>query len=68
MISVDLIGQIQHAYFEQGRPIKEIVRTLSVSRATVRKVIRSEETTEFSYTARNRGLLWMRFDVLTKHC
>jgi len=39
MIGVDLIGQIRRAYFEQHRPIKEIVRTLSVSRATVRKVI-----------------------------
>ena len=38
MIGVDLIGQIRRAYFEQQRPIKEIVRTLSVSRATVRKL------------------------------
>jgi hypothetical protein len=36
MIGVDLIGQIRRAYFDQHRPIKEIVRTLSVSRATVR--------------------------------
>jgi predicted transcriptional regulator len=40
MIGVDKIGQIRRAYFEQHRSIKEIVRTLSVSRATVRKVIR----------------------------
>ena len=52
MISVDLIGQIRRAYFEQGRPIKEIVRALSVSRATVRKVVRDEGTTQFRYTAR----------------
>src|SRR5262249_4597067 len=32
MIGVDLIGQIRRAYFEQHRAIKEIVRTLSVSR------------------------------------
>ena len=44
MIGVDLIGQIRRAYFEQHRPIKEIVRMLSVSRATVRKVIRSQAT------------------------
>ena len=44
MIGVDLIGQIRRAYFEQHRPIKEIVRTLSVSRATVRKVIRGQAT------------------------
>jgi len=48
MIGVDLIGQIRRAYFEQHRPIKEIVRTLSVSRATVRKVIRGQAT-EFKY-------------------
>ena len=44
MIGVDVIGQIRRAYFEQGRPIKEIVRTLAVSRATVRKVVRSHAT------------------------
>jgi hypothetical protein len=33
MISVDKIGHIRRAYFEQQRSIKEIVRTLSVSRA-----------------------------------
>jgi transposase-like protein len=38
----------RRAYFEQGRTIKEIVRTLSVSRATVRKVIRGHRT-EFKY-------------------
>src|SRR5438874_5633550 len=48
MIGVDLIGQIRRAYFEQRRPIKEIVRLLSVSRATVRKVIRGKKT-EFRY-------------------
>ena len=48
MIGVDTIGQIRRAYFEQRRPIKEIVRTLRVSRATVRKVIRGQET-EFKY-------------------
>ena len=48
MIGVDEIGQIRRAYFEQHRSIKEIVRTLSVSRATVRKVIRGHKT-EFKY-------------------
>ena len=50
---MDLIGQIRRAFFEQRRPIKEIVRTLSVSRATVRKIIRSHKT-EFKY---ERGVL-----------
>jgi hypothetical protein len=44
MIGVDLIGQIRRAYFDQHRPIKEIVRTLSLSRATVRKVVRGHAT------------------------
>jgi hypothetical protein len=44
MIGVDKIGEIRRAYFEQDRSIKEIVRTLSTSRATVRKVIRGHKT------------------------
>ena len=48
MVGVDKIGQVRRAYFEQQRSIKEIVRTLSVSRATVRKVIRGHKT-EFKY-------------------
>jgi hypothetical protein len=48
MIGVDKIGEIRRAYFEQHRSIKEVVRTLSVSRATVRKVIRGHKT-EFKY-------------------
>ena len=48
MIGVDLIGQIRRAYFEQHRPIKEIVRMLSVSRADRAQVIRGQAT-EFQY-------------------
>src|SRR5277367_6093343 len=48
MIGVEKIGEIRRAYFEQHRSIKEIVRTLSVSRATVRKVVRGQQT-EFKY-------------------
>ena len=48
MIGVDIIGQIRRAYFERHEPIREIERTLSVSRSTVRKVIRGEMT-EFKY-------------------
>jgi hypothetical protein len=42
MIGVDKIGQIRRAVVERHLPIKGIVPTLSVSRATVRKVIRYE--------------------------
>ncbi len=48
MIAVDMIGRIRRAYFDRQRSIKEIVRTLSVSRATVRKVVRGQAT-EFKY-------------------
>ena len=41
MIGVEQIGQIRRAYFEQGRPIKEIVRDLHVSRNTVRSWLRT---------------------------
>jgi hypothetical protein len=34
MIGVDKIGQIRRAFFERHLPIKEIVRTLSLSRPT----------------------------------
>ena len=48
MIAVDRIGEIRRAYFGERLPIKEIVRRLSVSRSTVRKVVRSSAT-EFRY-------------------
>jgi len=41
---VDLIGDIRRAYYEEQLPIKEIVRRLSVSRASVRKVVRGQAT------------------------
>ena len=77
MIGMDLIGQIWRAHFEQGRPIEEIVRTLSVSRATIRKVIRGQETPAFRYTAglrnrrpsRDRGSrIWTRSWRLKPSC
>jgi hypothetical protein len=43
MVGVDKIGEIRCAFFERHLPIKEIVRTLSVSRATVRKVVRGTD-------------------------
>jgi hypothetical protein len=46
MIGVGKIGEIRRAYFEQSRTIEE--RTLSMARATVRKVIRGHGT-EFKY-------------------
>lgn len=48
MVGVELIFRIRRAYCDQQLPIKEIVRTLSVSRTTVRKVIRGQ-VTELKY-------------------
>ena len=48
MLVVETIAKIRRAYFVQGKPIKAICRELRVSRKTVRKVIRSEETA-FTY-------------------
>jgi len=48
VIGVDLIGQIRRAFFERRQAIKEISRELRVSRATVRKVVRSDKTA-FTY-------------------
>ena len=44
MTGVDLISDTRRAYFEEGLPIKEIVRRLSVSRSSVRKVVRGQAT------------------------
>ena len=48
MLIVETIAKIRRAYFVQGKSIKAICRELRVSRKTVRKVIRSDET-EFAY-------------------
>jgi DNA invertase Pin-like site-specific DNA recombinase len=55
MIGVEKIGEIRRAYFEQHRSIKEIVRTLSVSRATVRKVKRLGRGIPALFTGLRRG-------------
>jgi transposase len=48
MKGVDTIARIRREFFVRGRTIKEIVRELNVSRNTVRKVLRSGETS-FEY-------------------
>ena len=44
MLGVDEIGKIRRAHIREGRSIKGISRDLGVSRATVRKVLRSGAT------------------------
>jgi transposase len=51
MLVVETIGRIRREHFVQGKAIKEIARDLRLSRNTVRKVLRSDETA-FSYERR----------------
>ena len=51
MLVVETIGRIRREHFVQGKSIKEIARDLRLSRNTVRKVLRSDETS-FSYERR----------------
>ncbi len=48
MLVVETIGRIRRERLVKGKSIKEIARELNVSRNTVRKVLRSGETS-FSY-------------------
>src|SRR5438270_10304629 len=48
MLTVETIGRIRREHFLKGKTIKEIARDLKVSRNTVRKVLRSGETS-FAY-------------------
>ena len=48
MLIVETIGRIRRERFVKGKSIKEIARDLGLSRNTVRKVLRSEETS-FTY-------------------
>jgi transposase len=49
MLSVETIAKIRRDHFREGKSIKAIARTRGVSRNTVRKVLRGEQT-EFRYT------------------
>jgi transposase len=55
MLVVETIAKIRRAYFVQGKSIKAICRELRVSRKTVRKVIRSDETA-FTYERASQPL------------
>lgn len=55
MKGVDTIARVRRAYFVQGKSIKQIERELHVARNTVRKIIRSGETS-FSYEREKQPL------------
>jgi predicted transcriptional regulator len=48
MLVVDTISRIRGEHFIKGKTIKEIARDLKMSRNTIRKVLRSGETS-FEY-------------------
>ena len=48
MLVVETVARIRREFFIKGKSIKEIVRDLGVSRNTVRKVLRTGETS-FAY-------------------
>ena len=53
MLGVETIGKIRRAHCREGRSIRGISRDLSVSRETVRKVLRTDATS-FSYERRTQ--------------
>jgi predicted transcriptional regulator len=44
MKGVDTIARVRREFFARGRTIKEIARDLHIARNTVRKILRSGET------------------------
>src|SRR5208282_4940656 len=44
MLVVETIGRIRREHLSKGKSIREIARDLKISRNTVRKIIRSDET------------------------
>ena len=56
MLIVETIARIRREHFLKGKTIKEIARDLKVSRNTVRKVLRSGETSfEYERVVRSWG-------------
>jgi DNA-binding CsgD family transcriptional regulator len=51
MLVVETIARIRREHLSRGKSIKEIARDLKISRNTVRKILRSGETS-FSYPRR----------------
>ena len=51
MLIVETVGRVRRDHFVKGKSIKEIARDLKISRNTVRKILRSGETS-FSMSGR----------------
>jgi len=52
MLIVETIGRIRRAHLWSGKSIRQIARDLKISRNTVRRILRSGETS-FSYEREN---------------
>jgi predicted transcriptional regulator len=65
MLIVETIARIRREYFIKGKTIKEIARDLKVSRNTVRKVLRSGETS-FECRAKS-GVAWVGWAMSIPH-
>ena len=58
MLTVETLGKVRRDHFVEGKSIKSIVRARGVSRNTVRKALRSEETAfSYEHTSVNRPKL-----------
>jgi len=54
MLVVETIARIRRAHFVQGKSIKAISREMGIARNTIRRVLRSQETS-FSYERDGRS-------------
>ena len=63
MLVVETIARIRRDHLVKGVPIKKIARDLRVSKNTVRKVVRGDETS-FSYR-RGAGWAWIGLGAVT---
>nr|WP_198590392.1 helix-turn-helix domain-containing protein [Paracoccus zhejiangensis] len=59
MKRVDTIARVRRAYYVQKWSVKKIVRELHVSRNTVRKILRTDET-DFSYEQSMWAITYLR--------
>ena len=68
MLVVETIARIRREHFVKGKTIKEIARDLGISRNTVRKVLRSGETSfEYERTS-SRGRSWGDGRLISTNC
>jgi DNA-binding transcriptional regulator LsrR (DeoR family) len=68
MLVVETIARIRREHFIKGKTIKEIARDLKVSRNTVRKVLRSGETSfEYERSVQPRPSATSAEELIKRH-